>query len=113
MQLRLKKDISYQPSPQKNVEEKWREGEKSSFDRIGLEKVKCAGNEAQLRVKFHYEINFSIMKSIFHMTGRQLCTWTPEDQQWKMCVLILFLDMPPLTACHSTHFPIKASGKKE
>lgn len=46
MQLRLKKDINYQPSPQKNVEEKWRAGEKSSFDLIGLEKVKCAGNEA-------------------------------------------------------------------
>lgn len=52
MQLRLKIDSIYQPSPQKKVEEKRREGGKSSFDRIGLEKVAVKLSVQEMRQSF-------------------------------------------------------------
>lgn len=98
MQLRLKIDFYYQPSPQKGVEEKGRKAGKSSPDRVGLEKVKCAGNEAESRARlFHRDAQSLfevvavrsaacyVLKGIFHTAGRQLRTRTPECTNKEIC----------------------------
>lgn len=95
MQLRLKIDTNYQPSPQKNTEER-RRVEKRREELIRLDwtwksgsKTECVlemrhiretspstGTQLLLEVSAERKRNdaCSIMKSIIHMTGRKLCT---------------------------------------
>lgn len=98
MRLGLKIDFYYQPSSQKGVEEKGKKAGKSSPDRVGLEKVKCAGNEAESRAQlFHRDAKSLfevvavrsaacyVLNSIFHMAGRQMRMRTPKRTNEEIC----------------------------